>query len=196
MSVIATFAGKVFQVDSKKIYTFSDFSYTSTLKTEKQDIDVSKPSTYIKGADLDNFSINIKLNSSLGVNPRSEWNDWINILNRKIAYPFILGGVPLNNTKWLLTSVSPSNIVFDNNGKILSLDLSLKFEEYVRAGSKKESSTSTSSTSGSNTSTSVPGLLNLIENQSYSMSDDPSLKRQNTQMVAQSKIRSGHASIY
>ena len=60
-------------------------------------------------------------------------------MNTAIAYPFILGGRPLSNCYFLLVGVSPSNLSFDNLGHILSMDLSLKFEEYVRAGAKKES---------------------------------------------------------
>mgnify|MGYP000942291810 CR=1 FL=1 len=178
MGVIATFAGKAFQVDSNKIYTFSDFSYTSALKTEKQDVDGAKPSTYIKGPDLDSFNLTIKLDSSMGVNPRNEWGDWKRILYQKKAHPFILGGVPLNNAQWLLTSVSPSNVVIDNNGNIISLNLILKFEEYVRAGSKKDNSSG---------GTSVPELLKLLESQTYSMPDNSNLKRENKQMLLQLK---------
>lgn len=196
MGVIATFAGKVFQVDSKKICTFDGFSYSSALQTEKQDVDGAKPSTYIKGPDLDTFNLTIRLDAALGVNPRNEWSDWINILSRKTAYPFILGGVPLNNTRWLLISVSPSNFVFDDNGKILSLDLNLKFEEYIRLGNKKESSSFSKSASGSKSPVSVPGLADMLEKLTYSMPDDTSLKRQNTQMIAQSKSRNWTYSAY
>ncbi|PNT91295.1 phage tail protein [Clostridium thermosuccinogenes] len=197
MGVIATFAGKVFQVDSKKIYTFSDFSYTSTLQTEKQDADGSKPSTYIKGPDLDKLSIKIKLDASWGVNPRNEWGAWKRILEERKAYKFILGGVPINNTNWLLTSVSPSNVVINGSGMILSLELELQFEEYIRPGSKKESSSSSvKSTSGGKSSISVPGLVDLLEKQTYSMPDNSDLKRKNAQMVAQAKSRNWTYSVY
>lgn len=180
MGTIATFASKVFQVTPSKLYTFDGFAYTSTLQTEKQDADGAKPSTYIKGPDLDTFSINLKLDVSMGVNPRNEWGDWERILEGQTTYPFILAGVPINNANWLLTSVSPSNANFDNNGNMLQLELALQFEEYVRPGSKKEKS---SSSSGGKTTTSVPGLYDMLDNSTYAMPENTDLKRENTNMT-------------
>lgn len=144
---IASFASKVFQVVSNMVYTFDDLQYETSLQTEKQDVSGAKPSTYIKGPDLDTMSYKILIDSALGVNPRNEWGDWKRICSEKIAYPFVLAGVPLNNCKWLLTKVSPSNFRFNNRGNILSLELNLQFEEYVRPGSVKEKAGGTGSLS-------------------------------------------------
>jgi phage protein U len=144
---IASFSSKVFQVNSNKMYTFQEFQYTSSLQTDKQDVAGSKPSTYNKGPDLDSMSFKLVLDVAFGVNPRKEWDSWKAIMNSGMAYPFILGGRALGSYKWLLTSVSPSNVVLDGKGNILSLELDLKFDEFVRAGSaqstssKKKSST-------------------------------------------------------
>lgn len=134
---IASFANKVFTVDASKIYTFDKFQYSSALQIEKQDAAGKKPSSYNKGPDLDTIRFTIPLNVEFGINPRNEWGSWKALLQQSIAYPFILGGIPLNNAKWLLTDVSPNKVIFDNEGKILSLELNLEFQEYVRAGSAK-----------------------------------------------------------
>lgn len=133
---IAVFKNKVFQVDTSKIYTFKDFTYSSVLNTEHQDVDGKKPSTYVKGPGLDNFGIVITLETSNGVNPRQEWEEWQQILAQSLPDTFILGGKPIGENKWLLKSVSPSDVRADNTGNITGLTLSLEFEEYVRPGQK------------------------------------------------------------
>lgn len=152
--MIASWGGKVFSVDPTKINTFSGFQYTSTLSTEKQDGDstkissskvsrFTKPSTYIKGCDLDTISFKITLDVQMGVNPRNEWGDWKRLCESMTPYPFIMGGVPLSSgTNFLLTNVSIGSENIDGNGKMLAVEISLKFEEYVRAGSKKDTATS------------------------------------------------------
>lgn len=146
---IATYASKVFQVSSDKIYTFDDFQYSSALQTEKQDTEGTKPSTYNKGSDLDSLSFKINLDVSYGVNPRTEWEDWKEIMNSSVAYPFILGGKPLGIYNFLVVGVAPSNVKIDNIGNILAMDLEVKFEEYVRAGAKKITKSTSTKKSGS-----------------------------------------------
>lgn len=138
---IAIFAKKTFQVSSRKVYTFDEFATGSTLQTEKQDVAGKKPSTYIKGSDLDSMSFNISLNRSLGMNVRAEYESWKALEESKVPYPFILGGRPFGPNKWLLTSVNLNGVKIDGKGEIVSGVLQLQFEEYVRPGSAQASGT-------------------------------------------------------
>lgn len=171
---IAVFSSKVFQVELNKIYTFGDLKYSSSLETEKQDSEGSKPSTYLKGPGLDSFSIKMMLDSTFGINPRAEWEEWQDIMNAGIAYAFILGSKPLGPNKWLLVKVDPDNFITDNSGNILSLELSLQFDEYVRPGSKEASKSGTKSSS-------APGLSSS-EEKLLGPEDKSSAKRDNTNM--------------
>jgi hypothetical protein len=180
---IASFAGKVFQVNSDRTYTFSDFQYSAGLQTEKQDAEGKKPSTYNKGADLDSMNFKIKLDVSLGVNPRREWEEWQSIMNSAVAYPFILGNKPIGNNKWLLVSVNPGNFVIDNNGNILSMELSLQFDEYVRPGSAQASKQKMSSPGLSESE--YEALLSDI----LGSPDKANLKRDNPNMRIYSGLR-------
>jgi len=156
---IAVFGNKTFQVTTDKIYTFSEFQYSSSLQTEKQDADGKKPSTYNKGPGLDSLGLKIRLSVDMGVNPRVELGEWLAIKDDSIAYPFILGGVPFRPNKWLLVEVQASDEVFDNQGAMLALTLVLKFDEYVRPGSAPaQSSTKSSSTSSSKTAKTSAGI--------------------------------------
>jgi hypothetical protein len=136
---IASFAGKTFQVSNKKVYTLTEFTTGSGLQTEKQDVAGKKPSTYIKGADLETMSFSIPLNISFGYNVQSEFDSWKAIMTSQKAQNFILGTKPFG-AKWLLTNVSLGDTLIDKKGNLIKGTLQLQFEEYVRAGSAKASS--------------------------------------------------------
>lgn len=141
---IAIFASKTFQVSSRKIYTLDEFTVGSSLETETQDSANKKPSTYIKGPGLMAMSFNIAIKSMFGINVRKEYDEWNAVCEAGKAYPFILGGKPFGKNKWLLKGADLEEIIFDNKGNMISAALQLDFEEYIRAGSAKDSKNSKS----------------------------------------------------
>lgn len=141
---IAVFAGKTFNVSSEKVYTFNEFNLSSSLNTESQDVDGKKPSTYVKGPGLNTMSFSIPVKISFGYYPLAEYESWETIKDKAIAYPFIIGGKPIGVNKWQLKNVSLNNTTADNKGTILSGVIQLEFEEYIRPGSKANSSSGSS----------------------------------------------------
>ncbi|RCX20874.1 GpU protein [Anaerobacterium chartisolvens] len=139
---IAVFANKSFQVSNRKLYTFNEFTTGGALQTEKQDVAGKKPSTYIKGSDLDTMSFNVPLDNSFGMDVREEYESWKTIKDARKAYTFILGNKPFGTNKWLLTSVALSDTTIDKKGNIIKGKLQLQFDEYVRAGSASASKSS------------------------------------------------------
>lgn len=146
------FAEKLFEVSSNKIYTFDDFSKSFTLNVESQEVDGDKPSSYIKGKGLQNPSITIKLRQSKSIDVNTEVEDWGKICESGTPYMLFLGDNPVAANKFLLKNVDVSDTNYFG-GKLIKATLKLDFEEYVRAGVKKESGTSNEDkTSTSNTS--------------------------------------------
>lgn len=174
---IASFAGKTFQVSNSKVYTLTEFTTGGGLQTEKQDVAGKKPSTYIKGPDLETMSFSIPLNISFGYSVQSEYDSWKAIMTSQKAQNFILGGKPFGG-KWLLTSVSLADTQIDKKGTLIKGTLQLQFEEYVRAGSStKASSASKKSTAkAKGVSASDKSILDSL----VSGSDKSSQKRTNT----------------
>lgn len=157
---IASFATKVFEVSSNKVYTFDDLQFGSALESEKQDNPGTKPKTYIKGPDLSSLSFKITVNTNLGLDPRNEVGDWLKLKNDGKPYPFIVGGRPFGANQWLLKDVQVSDTKIDNVGNFTAATIALSFEEYVFAGSAKEAASSKGkkSTASANT-TSVYNAL-------------------------------------
>lgn len=182
---IAVFGSKVFEITDSKIYTLGNLQYGSSLDTEKQDAKGKKPSTYNKGPALNSLAVSVKLDISLGVNPRRELEEWESIKDSSAAYPFVFGQKPLGNYKWLLVDVQGSNFVIDNNGNMLSADIELKFDEYVRPGSAEASK------GGDTAKVSAPGLqpVNYGSSANYGPEDKSGYKRTNVSMSDYNKLR-------
>ncbi len=142
---VAAFGKKVFSVSSTRVYTPTDISFSGELQTDTQEVDKAKPSTYIKGPGLETMSFTLSLDSGLGVNVRDEIDYWRRVRDSGKPDVFLIGGRPVSNYRWLLTSVEPSEIVIVGAGKYLKAKLSLKFEEYVRPGQKDASKTTSAS---------------------------------------------------
>jgi len=136
---IATFKNKIFSVSASKIYTLTGMEWSGALDTESQEKLKSKPSTYIKGQTLGTMSFEIPLIAGKNINVRAQIEEWETIRDKAAPDYFILGKKPLGKYKWLLKSVSVSDIQIDNKGNILRAKLKLDFEEYVRAGSAQAS---------------------------------------------------------
>lgn len=139
---LGSFSSKTFEVSQNKIYTFDEYSREIALNVEDQEVDGDKPSTYIKGTNLEQISLNIKLIQSSSINVETEINDWKSICEAATPYMLFIGNNPVSNNKYLLTGVSLSDNNYSIKGDQVKSTLKLTFKEYVRAGVKKEEGTS------------------------------------------------------
>lgn len=160
---IASFAGKEFSVTSNRIYTFTDLSLSGGISTESQEREGQKPATYIKGKELENFSLSIPLSVQKNVNIKTEFEGWKKIRDALKPYFFIMGGKPLIINKVLLKSVDLSDPIIDSSGTIIKGVLQLKFEEYVAAGSPDKSDKARENESAAETKVSEPVVLNTYD---------------------------------
>ncbi|WP_041272383.1 phage tail protein [Desulfitobacterium hafniense] len=176
---IAVFGSKVFAVADSKIYTMINLQYGSSLDTEKQDALGKKPSTYNKGPGLNTLGFSLRLDISLGVNPRRELEEWEAIKDSGTAYPFVLGKKPLGVNKWLLVDVQGTNFTIDGLGNVLAMDLEFKFNEYVRPGSAEASKQNSISNTAK---VSVPGLQPVDYKPVLGPEDKTAYKRTNDEM--------------
>ncbi len=140
---IMTYGKKVFEVNSKKIYTPKSIDFKLSLITEKQDVEGGKSATYIKGLDLISFDFTVQLNHRY-VDVKKEIDEWMEMLNKKTKGILTVGGKVISQYPFLLKSVSMSNVQVVNE-LYIKTELNIELEEYVTEGSKKETSKSSSS---------------------------------------------------
>lgn len=157
---IAAFQGKTFQVSQDRILTINGLEWGGSLDTEAQDKVQDKPSTYIKGLGLSTLSFEVPLRADFGTSVRSEIEEWESIRDAAKPDIFMLGSSPVGRNKWLLKSVNVSDTLLDGEGYLLKATMKLDFEEYVRAGSAKDSSKSSSTIAMGSTLTPSQSIYN------------------------------------
>lgn len=142
---IGYFASKTFSVSGDRVYTFDDFTRSGSLNIEEQESEGNKPSTYIKGTSLEDIGFTVTLIAQNGLSVSSEIDAWMDIKDAKVPYYLILNNKPVSKNKFLLTNVSVQDTALKNDGEIIKAKVQLQFKEFVRAGSKKETSTTAAS---------------------------------------------------
>lgn len=135
---IAVFGPMKFSVSLSKIYTFDEFSYSSSINVEEQELENTKPAIYVKGLNADTFSFEIKLIKQKNVNVRGEIISWLNLQNRRKPYLFIVNNRPFTYYKFLLTNVEVQDTMINNKGEFLKATVKVTFKEYFRAGKKQK----------------------------------------------------------
>ncbi|MEG0371745.1 MAG: phage tail protein [Clostridium sp.] len=138
MGVIGSFGAKTFSSSLNKIYTFDDMTENASLNIEEQDVEGQKPSSYIKGPALSDCSLTITLLRQKQVNVVNEINSWKSILSGAKPYPLVIGGKALSRYKYLIASISTSDIKLGPNGEYLFAKVQIQFKEFVRNGKNKD----------------------------------------------------------
>lgn len=116
-----------FSVSSSKVFTLKDISVSHTSRIAKHDILGKKPKLEYMGEDLDSISFNIRLDGTLGINPKKE-------LDNLKALRGMVCGLSLGQEyfgQYLLESISNDIKYTYANGDILVAELSISLSEYI-----------------------------------------------------------------
>lgn len=154
--LVGKFANKTFEVSPKKILTFKDFSVSSELETDSGEASKKKQTTTIKGLGLLKISMEIQLQATLGVDVRSEIEDWFAMKDAAVAYPFILCGKAVSLNSFLITSCTQSDLEITpiaSKPVITYASLKLEFTEYLPPGAQSSTKTTKISSTKSTKST-------------------------------------------
>lgn len=146
--LVGKFGPKSFEVSSKKILTFHDLTVSGELETESGNAVGKVKTTTVKGIDPLKISLELTLQTVLGVDAEEEMYGWFALKDASIPYPFVLCGRALSLHKFLLTNCDASDFGITPAGlspRITSVKLKLQFQEYVPPGA--QSSTAKKSTS-------------------------------------------------
>ena len=110
------------------------FKISQKLKTEEQEDKTTGNKTVIKSLEPESLSISYSTGFAIGLDSRGEFE-----MLKKCAGMqdvFILSGQNVSKTNFSLDEIELSNTVLDNNGRILSGDLTLNFNTDTNTSSK------------------------------------------------------------
>ena len=120
-----------FTTSADKIRTFSDFSRKGDPRLGSHDIIGGKSRLEFIAAANDEISRSIKLSTGIGLNPEKELEDLREMRDTGAVFNLFLGGKPVSENKWIISSMGEDVKYFNDKGEIISVDVSLSLKEYV-----------------------------------------------------------------
>lgn len=133
MGIIAYFGSERFEVSDSRAMPISGFQRKTAGRYNEFDRIGKKPLTDFTGPGLDAVSFSVKLNASLGVEPRDVMDHWSNLADAGTVNVLVFGGKVLGANLWQLKSVGQSWGTVNGSGRVLSATMDLEFEEYVQS---------------------------------------------------------------
>lgn len=150
MAVQASWGSMTFQVSPNRITAITGLTTGFNRKADTNEDTSGQPTTNTKGLDLQSVSFDVSYVAGLGVDPRSMIDAWKSQFFKR--YPLYIGGRRFGARFMELDSVDVGNIVLDNRGRFIQVDISITLTEYVppdtTVSAKKTSGGAASSTAG------------------------------------------------
>ena len=156
---MAQWGSKGFLVSPGVIVPVSAISTAYVLKSESNNDTSGTPPTNTRGLELEEITLETTCLAAAGVDPRSQLEEWKSLVGE--ANPLYIQGKRFGPKLLQLRQVSVKNVLLDNAGRFLSVDLSISLQEYTPPSTKVSSkpfasaSKSVGSSGGSSTSKSA-----------------------------------------
>lgn len=126
--ITATWRTKRFSLDAGKIYSFTNMSMSTGVELEEK---VAGNEAYQEKSSESpaELSIEVKVSSLLGNNPRDELESWIKLSRDGVAGRFYVGNRDFLGCTLILTQCEAKEIELAPNGELKACTLSLTFEQ-------------------------------------------------------------------
>jgi hypothetical protein len=122
----------VFEASEKKVRTFFDLKRSASARIGTHDLIGKKPILEFVAPGLEQISMNVRLDVSLGLNPANELKTLREMRDKGEIVKFILNGEPVTENYWLIEQISEDHRQIDNKGRLLVADVSITMKEYVK----------------------------------------------------------------
>lgn len=135
---VGNFGKITFTVSQKKAYSFDNFKRTRAAEWKEHNRYNNKPLSEFNGPGLENITLDIYLDASLGINPRNEIERWGKLVNSGHHDILVIGGQQVGKYEWKIESISEDWKDFLNKGELLTATISVTLSEYVTDPPKKK----------------------------------------------------------
>lgn len=131
MGKIGSFGGINFEVSTKKVLTFSDFSRSGDARWSEHEVN-KKPISEFLGPGQESVSIKILLKTSLGVTPETELKKLRSFRDSGKVGAFVIGSKSISSNYWYIASISEGHKLIDGKGRVLEVEVDLSLKEYAK----------------------------------------------------------------
>lgn len=150
---LAKWGAKGFLVNPQKIVPLLNLVTGFARKTDTGNDTSGTPTTNTRGLELQTITLETRYLAGAGVDPRGQIEEWKAQFGKR--YPLYINGKQFGPNLLELDSVDFSNILLDNLGRFIQVDVSITLVEYVppttTVSSKQNVTTSAAAASGSKT---------------------------------------------
>lgn len=129
--MIGSLGQVLFEVSSDKILTFDGLNFSYKAKFAEHSIHNRNSLLEFTGFPAVTASMNILLNSALGVDPYEELENLKNIFREHEAVAFILDGEPQGNGLWVIENMGLNFNFLSNKGRAQIIGVNLSLKEYL-----------------------------------------------------------------
>lgn len=171
----AQWGNKGFIVDPKKIVPILGLSTGFARKSDTNEDTSGQPTTNTRGMELQTITLETTYLAGVGVDPRGQVEEWRAQFGKR--YPLYINGERFGPKLLELDSVDVTNVVLDNVGRFLRVDMTINLVEYVPPTTTVTSKASTTSAGSSSSSTSSSSGTKAGALAATASSDDKAAKK-------------------
>lgn len=130
MATVGSLGGITFNVSSRRVLTFDNYSRQGNIKSAEHGIIAEKSNLEFTGLDPEEITFDIQLFSQLNITPEDKLKALRNIRDTGRVVSFILGSSPVSQNKWMITSLSEKTSYWKQRGKMHVVTVSVTLKEY------------------------------------------------------------------
>lgn len=127
MTIQAQFLDIKWEISEQKVMGIETINYSFGVNTETKSSSGGNDKVVLKGYKADGITISYKANRMCGVDPEQELKTAEKLLGKKGT--FILGEKRLGPIKTMLMSVKPSEVMYNDEGLMIAVTITLTFGE-------------------------------------------------------------------
>lgn len=158
MATVGSLGGITFNVSSRRVLTFDNYSRQGNAKTAEHEIIGEKSNMEYTGLEPDEISFDIELFSQLNVTPETQLKKLRKMRDTGQAVSFILGSQPVSQNKWIITSLAEKPEYWKKHGKMQVVAASVTLKEY-----RTDSNAASASTPWGNIETQIQEIHDEVD---------------------------------
>ncbi|WP_432642504.1 phage tail protein [Acidaminococcus sp.] len=144
MATVGSLGGITFNVSSRRVLTFDNYSRQGNIKLAEHEIIAEKSHMEFTGLEPEEITFDIQLFAQLNVTPEEKLETLRNIRDTGQVVSFILGSSPVSQNKWMISGLSEKPSYWKQRGKMHVVTVSVTLKEYrVDANAATETNAST-----------------------------------------------------
>lgn len=128
--VIGTLGDIVFEVSGETVRTFVEMVHTAAGRWAIHEVMNGKPRAEFLGPGQNEVSLTIRLSSTLGINPREEYEKIGTMVFQGKHAPFMLGTKPIGNGEWYIELNKTTFISVSARGDVNFIEMVATLKEY------------------------------------------------------------------